>query len=364
MQETRPNPDIAPTNTEDKKLKRVGTTLDQYLDGYKAASAPEKQNRSKGWENTRRHAPKPARRRKKRFPAALAVLLFVAVLAASFSVIVLLEKQPVNTQDKDVLCTQEFTKYVEMAERAAKAAGWFKTERYNDSSVALSALSEMINSALAQGWTLNHTENESFATGKTDPWGTPYYITAKEIPNMGAPENRLFDFYIVSAGENGKFDTESFVLDRDDCYQLLISMADYAELSGDHSFVDPEETTPAQSAPYANVPLTFDMCGGSIGTSFIEVTPGGKLPAITPPEMDGFVFTGYYEFPNGVGVRYFDNNGNGTMNSPFTTGTTLYAAWEIYVPAEDPVVEETAEPEFPDENGEFPEDVDTENVAQ
>lgn len=74
--------------------------------------------------------------------------------------------------------------------------------------------------------------------------------------------------------------------------------------------------------------ITFDNGAGEGGATEAVGTYGLLPDAVSVPVLENKVFGGYYDAPDGAGVRYFDENGEPTMAWDKTDGeVTLYAKW-------------------------------------
>ena len=76
--------------------------------------------------------------------------------------------------------------------------------------------------------------------------------------------------------------------------------------------------------------ISFNANGGSGGqTSNVVATYGNPMPDITStaPVRAGYTFQGWYDTPEVGGVRYYDSNGESSVNYTRITGITLYARW-------------------------------------
>lgn len=74
--------------------------------------------------------------------------------------------------------------------------------------------------------------------------------------------------------------------------------------------------------------INLDFTGGKNGTKSTTVYYGDTPPKISPPTYEGYTFQGYWTQPNGTGVNYYNNIGNGTRPWTIIGGTTLYAYWQ------------------------------------
>lgn len=76
--------------------------------------------------------------------------------------------------------------------------------------------------------------------------------------------------------------------------------------------------------------VTLNDCGGSGGDGVVTVGAGGVLPSVTPPVRSGATFLGYYRYPNGGGVKYYNANGTAAATWADSCDGEIFAAW--YVP--------------------------------
>ena len=74
--------------------------------------------------------------------------------------------------------------------------------------------------------------------------------------------------------------------------------------------------------------VTLDPQGGNGGSSSVETTYDAKMPSVSVPSRTGYTFVQYNSQRDGLGVMYYDNNGNGTINCDIYNPTTLYAIWK------------------------------------
>ncbi|GEM_PF-1660349 len=76
--------------------------------------------------------------------------------------------------------------------------------------------------------------------------------------------------------------------------------------------------------------VTFDMQGGSSGTSMIIATYDADLPDIMPPERKGYIFKGYFDGKQASGKQYYKsgNPSKGVSKYDKASNITLYAFWE------------------------------------
>ena len=93
----------------------------------------------------------------------------------------------------------------------------------------------------------SYKEGNSYGSGKADPWGTAYYVTAKKDYNE---DLSTFSFYVTSAGPNKQFNASTMVLDKDEhhasalataaiCHSLLddpVMSKYYTDLAVEHGY--------------------------------------------------------------------------------------------------------------------------------
>ena len=73
--------------------------------------------------------------------------------------------------------------------------------------------------------------------------------------------------------------------------------------------------------------VTLDKKGGAGGTSAISAYSSEAMPQITIPSRIGYMFKGYYTGVNGVGVKYYNDDGSSAKNFDLGENVTLYAFW-------------------------------------
>lgn len=73
--------------------------------------------------------------------------------------------------------------------------------------------------------------------------------------------------------------------------------------------------------------ITFNMQGGTGGTSSAVATPGSAMPAATAPTKGGFIFQGYFNAASG-GTKYYNADMTGALNWDVAANATLYAQWD------------------------------------
>ena len=74
--------------------------------------------------------------------------------------------------------------------------------------------------------------------------------------------------------------------------------------------------------------ITLEPQGGAGGNSSIEATYDAKMPSVSIPSRTGYTFVQYNSQRDGLGVMYYDNNGNSAINCDIYNPTTLYAIWK------------------------------------
>lgn len=313
---------------EKKSTNNNSSAVNRFLNSYQTAGQAEPSRwaeaaeaKQKNEKTKKRVESKPKKEKGRGgMIAIVAILCALAAIAVCFFAL-----QNNFEQEKNDTAASDLSKYQILARSAASADKTLETAAYSTPVEALEAFVALVNTGAASDWEMSYKAGKSFAEGKLDPWGTPYYITALQTGKV-TDNTYLYEFYITCAGKNGLFDTLGLLLDADDTTVLLLAMQDYYKGEGEHSFLDPD-TIQSSTSQTEEIPISFDTCGGIGGTLFVEAAPGDILPDIEVPEMDGFRFLGYFEFPNGVGIKYYDENGFGCVKSPFVSGTTLYAAW-------------------------------------
>ena len=73
--------------------------------------------------------------------------------------------------------------------------------------------------------------------------------------------------------------------------------------------------------------VTFDMQGGSGGTTSVTATYASAMPQITVPTRTNYTFGGYWSGANGSGTQYYNASGTGVRTWDRVSATTLYAKW-------------------------------------
>ena len=73
--------------------------------------------------------------------------------------------------------------------------------------------------------------------------------------------------------------------------------------------------------------VTFDMQGGSGGTSSVNATYNEPMPPIDVPMLTHYAFDGYFTQTNGQGTKYYNADGSSAKTFDLTEATTLYAKW-------------------------------------
>lgn len=219
---------------------------------------------------------------------------------------------------------------------------------FTDSSVALAELTSAFNDVSEGSNTISYIEGESYArTSDLDPFGTAYYITAKQ--DNPTAESSTFSFYMTSAGANKSFDVDTFRTDDDDISIVILSgkgistaepkaSTDFglAEIiankpTDDRLNHNEEVSQPVKTSTLpAKVTLTLNNQGGSGGTTNIRVRNGNSLTnySVDVPSKENYEFMGYYTGAEGNGTKIFDSMGVGTQtNAAFEGNSTLYAYW-------------------------------------
>lgn len=248
-------------------------------------------------------------------------------------------------------CDTDIAMYLNVSAKLGDAGIEMNKRLFADTSEALAAFVEEYNKKTSGSYTIAYQPGSSYASGKSDPWGTTYYITAKKDFSN---ELSTYSFYITSAGENQEFDVKNMVLDLDDKTTCILRGAGTTVLNSgqpdDELIVDstdkdfgisdiisskpaqPEqgkETESEDETLPARITISFNMQGGTGTTESIRIKNGVNLKnySVTVPTRENYCFTGYYSEGNGKGTRYFDANGIGIGTSSFETNLTVFASW-------------------------------------
>ena len=230
----------------------------------------------------------------------------------------------------------------------ARGLNGIDNRTFEDSSIALSVFADEFNDASDGTLLVAYLEGDSYArTSAFDPFGTPYYITAKQ-DSMGANKS-TYSFYMTSAGANKTFDTTQFKTDGDDISTVILQgrgldNSDSAVSTTDFGLAEILATKPRDtdlnqnteepivntSTLPARATLTLNNQRGSGGTTSLRVKNGNSMSkySVDIPSKENYEFVGYYTEINGGGTRMFDSMGVGTkVIAAFDGNTTLYAYW-------------------------------------
>ncbi len=93
---------------------------------------------------------------------------------------------------------------------------------------------------------------------------------------------------------------------------------------GGHSLYGPHVE---EGLRWFKAPASLDSQGGGEGTMKVEVSPGSPMPPITPPQLTGYAFKGYFSGTGGSGTQYYSQEGSGMHFWDFAGRGTLYAHW-------------------------------------
>jgi uncharacterized repeat protein (TIGR02543 family) len=107
---------------------------------------------------------------------------------------------------------------------------------------------------------------------------------------------------------------------------------------------DYTETFEIMIYPIYTVLLDKQGGGGGIDSIFGLVVDEPMTAGVAPPSRNGYTFDGYWEYPNGQGLQYYDYGMQSVRNfsRPPTATVTLYAKWvsgKITITGEPPSIE-------------------------
>lgn len=71
----------------------------------------------------------------------------------------------------------------------------------------------------------------------------------------------------------------------------------------------------------------LDMQGGADGDASTDVRFGLEMPMAKAPTMKNYTFGGYYELPNGGGIKFYNSNMSSNAKWFYDGNKTLYANW-------------------------------------
>lgn len=223
----------------------------------------------------------------------------------------------------------DFEVYQDYMNAATGASSAFCDMAWASSGDALSDMIKLVNVGMPSDRRISLSSTYSYAVGGMDPWGTPYFFTAKKLRPGAA--NSGFEFYVLSAGPNCQFDVSTFTPDDDDIFCSLLATTGNRRLPGvleiiDDTNGDIEDFVIEPNENEGICAIVFNPMNGDEASS-AESTIGTELPAAPVPVQDGLIFRGYYNKPNGEGVEFYDENGMGTRLTPYLDTLTLYAFW-------------------------------------
>lgn len=300
---------------------------------------------------------------KKVIKFAIIAAVILALLAAGYVAYGIFSEQKVAQTREDM------NTYKEAAEKLLKSDSDFRRNEWGDSSAALEDFVTAMNNYLPTELYTTYIQGKSFATTTSpDPWGQPYYITAKSLDPQS--EESTYSFYMTSGGKNGTFDTKNFVIDEDDISSCVLKGVSYGvsavppettdeplpdgetlpdgsagegtedednvgadDVIGDLSTEDAEKSTESESGDEKvvslpkSVTIRLNSQNGVATTILSKTKNGSPMPDISVPVRSNFTFKGYFTSPNGVGTQYYDEKGASCRNADFATNTTLFAYW-------------------------------------
>lgn len=283
------------------------------------------------------------------------ILVVTAVLVTIVAGIVLFAVSGLlNSSQTIQKCQEDFAKYQTIASELKGNSISFQTKTFGDSSSALKAFAEEFNKKADSDLQITYTDGASYATGSLDPWGNPYYITAKK--DNESAEKTSFSIYIVSGGENQHFDYAGLTLDGDDLSLCLLQGTNAGKIPNPDVIINESSDTPSDfdedfgiseilenkppvednsdempedtySLP-AYVTITFNQQGSGEATT-LRVKNGNMLKTynVAIPVRENYTFEGYYSDANSSGIRYFTSNGIGVGVAAFESDVTMFAGW-------------------------------------
>ena len=274
-------------------------------------------------------------------------ILIVALLIIFLSISAAAENKRIEKANSDI------DSYIAGVNALETETGAFSGNLYDSPEAALTDLAEKYNALRGSANGINYPGSGSFASAQTDPWGTPYYITAKKTNDNA--ENSTYSFYIISAGKDMFFNTVTLVPNDDDiCKTLLagakIEVVDTPKTETSDSTEDPNfglseiislrEVTRSEQISDGSevdtntlptrVTITFNQQKGTGGTTSLRVKNGKEMKSysITPPTRENYTFVGYFTGGNGYGTKYYNADGIGIGMTAFKEDLTLYAYWK------------------------------------
>ena len=168
------------------------------------------------------------------------------------------------------------------------------------------------------------TQGYSNVKLKNQPWNSAEYGQTFFDDYFGYDEDAYFaavfvyedagvTYYIASLGYVRTYSEEE---EDDDLFGTGVLIEDMAYGAGHWNVIRPVSA------------ITFDNGAGEGGATEAVGTYGLLPDSVSVPILENKVFGGYYDAPDGAGVRYFDENGEPTMAWDKTDGeVTLYAKW-------------------------------------
>lgn len=75
--------------------------------------------------------------------------------------------------------------------------------------------------------------------------------------------------------------------------------------------------------------VEFNKQKGTGGTDWVNLLEGDPFPTITLPTRKGYEFLGYFEKPNGEGIKYINADGSSAHNWDKSENGIVYANWTI-----------------------------------
>lgn len=145
-----------------------------------------------------------------------------------------------------------------------------------------------------------------------------------DVLNFQCSDNETDDEYTITSSMTSKTYTyKNIDITEEQEFYISVSDADY----------DYMMTRIIIWSPGTKVyTITFDKNGGTGGTDSITIQKTKQLPDIEIPIKTGYTFAGYYDEDE---VQYFDAEGSGCGTYDLDEDITLYAKWEVALPAID-----------------------------
>lgn len=129
----------------------------------------------------------------------------IAVIAAVGSLLFVLKPSFLVRTNKEQETINDIARYKEYSAAAIDASPEFNYTKWESPDKALEGLASLVNPGLPADMYITTSANESYALAGEDPWGTPYYITAKQL----GTEGEAFTYASKHAGSRGWKETSA-----------------------------------------------------------------------------------------------------------------------------------------------------------